>query len=205
MMAVIRPYHVLASFFWVMLFATSTFAQEEKTLPETPPILQVRVTEYALNSPIDPNLSNSELLDKITAASKSAKNQSSGEQPFAIAKNVLRFTHAVGIESNLQVGRTVSVVVGEARDPRGGGIMRNATMQEIGTMAKLKTTLTESGVILAHFTYESSDLEVSQPESMTPDITQLSIESNIVLETGKTVLLLGTDGRSPKVITITFE
>ena len=204
MMSVIRPYRVLASFFWVTLFAISTFAQEEKTQPESPPILQVRVTEYALNSPIDPNLSNSELLDKITAASKSAKNQSSGEQPFAIAKNVLRFTHAVGIESNLQVGRTVSVVVGEARDPR-GGIMRNTTMQEIGTMAKLKTTPTESGVILAHFTYESSDLEVNQPESMTPDITQLSIESTIVLETGKTVLLLGTDGRSPKVITITFE
>jgi hypothetical protein len=204
MMSVIRPNRILASFFLVTLFTIATFAQDEKSPPEKPPILQVRVTEYALNSPIDPNLSNSELLDKITAASKSARNQSSGEQPFAIAKNVLRFTHLVGIESNIQVGRTVSVIVGETRDPR-GGVMRNSTMKEIGTLAKLKTTPTESGVILAQITYESSDLEVNQPDSISPEFTQLTIDSTIVLETGKTVLLLGTDGRSPRVITVTFE
>lgn len=204
MISIIRPTRILVSSFLIALLTIPTFAQEENAQLESPPILQVRVTEYALSSPIDPNLSNSELLDKIRATSNSAQNQSPSEQPFAIAKNVLRFTHLVGIESNVQVGRTVSIVVGEARDPR-GGVMRNSTMKEIGTIAKLKTTPTESGVTLAHITFESSDLEFNQPESQSPEFTQFTVDSTLVLEKGKTVLLLGTDGRSPRVITVTFE
>lgn len=204
MISIIRTTRILVFSGLITLFTVATFAQVETAQPETPPILQVRVTEYALTSPIDPNLSNNELLEKIRATSRSAQNQASAEQPFAIAKNVLRFTHLVGIESSVQVGRTVSIVVGETRDPR-GGVMRNSTMKEIGTIAKLKTTPTASGVTLAHITYESSDLEFNQPESLSPEFTQFTVDSTLVLEKGKTVLLLGTDGRSPRVITVTFE
>lgn len=200
----IRVFAFLTPFLMLPMFAVSSAAQEAKPAVDKPVALQIRITEYTINGPIDNQLTNKELLDKVLASVKAGNNRGPNEQPFAVVKNVLRFTHVVGYESTVQTGRRFSVVVGESRDPR-GGVMRNSTMLEIGTQAKLKVIPQESGAYQAHITYDSSDVEASTPDAINPDITQNTLESTVILEPGKPALLIGAEGRSPKALTITID
>jgi len=204
MSSTLQPWLAVVPIVMVLMNPASAPAQEAKLPPGNLSVLQIRVTEYTLLEPIDESLSNTELLEKILATTDRRQNQPSPTKPFALAGNVLRFTHVVGVESTIRVGRKINVIVGETRDPR-GTIMRNAKSEEIGTLLKLVTTPTDSGAFVAQISYESSELGQSGPDSISPDVTELTFESSVVLETGKTALLIANNDRNPKVITITVE
>lgn len=204
MLSALQPWLVIFPVVLASINPAITTAQEAKLPPGNLSVLQIRITEYTLSDPIDASLSNSELLEKILATTERKQNPPSQENPFAFAGNVLRFTHVVGVESTIRVGRKINVIVGETRDPR-GALMRNAKTEEIGTLLKLATTPTDSGAFVAQISYQSSEVGQSAPDSISPDITEITFESSMVLETGKTSLLIASNDRHPKVITITVE
>lgn len=195
---------ILALFISMLIPSSSIFSQEADAPHGPLKVLQIHITEYVIQGPLDANISNGDLLRKIEDSAKPTEEGSPTEQPFALSKQVLRFTHVVGTESSVQVGRQISIVTGEARDPR-GITMRNARSEEMGTTAKLSTTVLDSGALLAQISYESRDIDPRVQEALTPDITLFSIENKIPLEPGKTTLLLGNDGRIAKAITIRVE
>jgi len=204
MLSTLQPWLVMIPVVLALINPAVTTAQEAKLPPGNLSVLQIRITEYTLLEPVDAGLSNTDLLEKIRATTEKKENSAFSEKPFALAGNVLRFTHVVGVESTIRVGRKINVIVGETRDSR-GTIMRNAKSEEIGTLLKLVTTPTDSGAFVAKISYASSELGQSGPDSISPDVTELTFESSVVLETGKTALLIANNDRNPKVITITVE
>lgn len=200
-----RTQLLLAFLAFTAMTRFSASAQEATSTPADVKVLEVRITEFTINEPIDSELSHNELLEKIAASIKSPKEGRNGATPFATVKNVYRFSHVVGVESNIQVGRTVGITTGETQTGRGGATMRNITMRDVGTLIKFQSSPTDSGAIKAQIVYESSDVEESKPDTIAPEISQLSIESTMLLPLGKTVLLVGSEAPKSKVLTISIK
>jgi|GEM_PF-2303286 hypothetical protein len=205
MLMTLRTRLLLALLFLVAMSHYSVNAQEATSPSTELTVLRIRLTEYEINGPVDPELTNDALLEKLVASTKIQPDARNSATPFATVKNVYRFTNVLGVESSIQVGRTVGVTTGEVPNPRGGGAFRNITMREVGTLIKLVTSKVEGGPIQAKLTFETSDIAEAKPDVIAPEITQLSIESTIVLEKGKVALLLGTDKPKGTVITIAIE
>ena len=180
---------------------SSCFAQEEKDSKSVAnssngpgDVSIVHLTEFRLKKPMDESVSTNEILKSLS------EMKDNGEVEVI---ETIRLSALPTYESMVQIGKKATVTVGVMRAP-GGGQNRTMQQQAIGTMVRV-TAEPVDGKTRLKLSYEASRFEGEGTNESPPDTKTFQINTTLLLERSKTVLVGGSSADSSTFLAVSIH
>jgi general secretion pathway protein D len=95
-----------------------------------------------------------------------------------------------GVPATIEVGSNVPVVGGTAT-PQGGAVIQDIEYRQTGISVTVTPTVNAQGIVIMNIQQNSSNVEPGAVVSNQPSIFERTLDTEVVVESGKTVLLAG--------------
>lgn len=182
-----------------VLFTNFANAQEEpKTAPKEIPAKVVSelqsftltIVEFRMKTPENINVESlAKDYDKIAAAGQLISNET------------LRIRLLENFPSEILFGKSVAVISGISQTVNGKN--RNMTQRQIGTSVRA-TVESKNEKMQLKLSYDVSRFLGEVQEDSAPDIETVKIDTNLLLENGKRVVVAGTSSTESRYLLVTI-
>ncbi|QDV63231.1 hypothetical protein [Crateriforma conspicua] len=153
-------------------------------------VYEVTVASHRLTEAVDPDLSNTEILQWLGTKEGQSNVQST---------TTLRQSCVQGMKSSVQFGREVAVVEGEVSTGR-GVVSKRLKQLSVGSMCQC-TIKPQGKKLLMEIDVEQSLIGDADDESMPPEIHIQTISTTLVVTPDQPVVI-GGDDRNVMVLTV---
>ena len=144
------------------------------------PSFIVQVTEYHLDQPLDPSVSNAAVLEMLAKPADQAGYEVATSQRISVYNET---------ESLVEVGQTVSIPTGTTQTGR--GVSQTMEQVKIGVVTRATVSARDDGILVV-LDYTSSNIDGDLPKDQLPRILQTVVQTTRTVELGKLTLLGGT-------------
>ncbi|WP_168565386.1 type II and III secretion system protein [Crateriforma spongiae] len=165
-------------------------AAEKKAAESELSVYEVTVASHRLTEAVDPDLSNTEILQWLGTKEGQSNVQST---------TTLRQSCVQGMKSSVQFGRQVAVVEGEVSTGR-GVVSKRMERYSVGSMCQC-IIKPQGKQLLLEIDVEHSLVDEADDESMPPEIRSQTISTTIIVAPGQPVVI-GGDDQNVMVLTV---
>jgi len=177
------------------LAAAQPSAADEATVPAAPRSYIVRLTEYRLSSPLEDDLSASEIVERL----RQLRSDGKIDRIETVLLSALE-----GQAGFVEFGKTAAVVVGAAHGGPDREPVQHFESRQVSTQFELLAKQ-EGDKTRIQVVYSVSRLEADGTEVSPPSIANFRIESTLRLDPGTPVLFGSSQGPSATYITLAIE
>ena len=154
----------------------------------------VQLTEFRMKKSSDVQTSSSEIVKSFDAMKDNGDIE---------VIETIRLSALPSYESMLQIGKRATVTVGVTNAP-GRGQTRATQQQLIGTMVRL-TAEPSDGKTRLKLSYEASRFEGEGSDDSQPDTKTFQINTTLLLDRSKTVLVGGSSAESSTFLAVSVK
>lgn len=169
--------------------ATTTSVSETSGAPTN--VYVVQLTEFRMKRASDVKMTAGEIIKEFE------EKKDKGDIEIV---ETIRMSTLANFESMVQVGRKVTVVTGVMNAP-GRAPVRQMQNQMVGTMVRLTAEPRDSKTML-RLSYEASRLDGEGEEDIPPDIKTFQIETSLLVDPAKLVLVGGSNADSTSYLVV---